>query len=63
MNGTILAVNVKPGDSVKKGDAVVILESMKMENDIPAPEDGVVSSVEVRKGDVVNADALLITLA
>ena len=47
MNGTILAVNVNPGDSVKKGDAVVILESMKMENDIPAPQDGVVASVEV----------------
>ncbi|MBQ5321442.1 MAG: acetyl-CoA carboxylase biotin carboxyl carrier protein subunit [Oscillospiraceae bacterium] len=63
MNGTILAVKVNPGDSVKKGDAVVILESMKMENDIPAPEDGVVASVEVKKGDVVNADAVLVTLA
>lgn len=62
MNGTILAVNVNIGDSVTKGQAVVVLESMKMENDIPAPEDGVVASIEVKKGDAVNADAVLITL-
>ena len=47
MPGTILAVNVKPGDSVKKGQVLVILEAMKMENEILAPQDGTVASVDI----------------
>lgn len=63
MPGTILKVNVKVGDSVKKGDVVCVLEAMKMENDICAPEDGVVSSVEVTQGASVATDAVVITLS
>ena len=63
MPGTILKVNVKVGDSVKKGDVVCVLEAMKMENDICAPQDGVVSSVEVSQGASVATDAVVITLS
>ena len=63
MPGTILKMNVKVGDSVKSGDVVCVLEAMKMENDICAPEDGVVSSVEVSQGASVATDAVVITLS
>ena len=63
MPGTILKLNVKVGDSVKSGDVVCVLEAMKMENDICAPQDGVVSSIEVAQGASVATDAVLVTLA
>lgn len=63
MPGTILKINVKVGDAVKAGDVVCVLEAMKMENDICAPQDGVVSSVEVAQGASVATDAVLVTLA
>ena len=50
MPGNILDVRVKPGDSVKAGDTLLILEAMKMENEISAPQDGTVASVNVSKG-------------
>ena len=62
MPGTIIKINVKNGDSVKKGDVVCVLEAMKMENDITAPEDGVVASVEITQGASVATDAVLVTL-
>ena len=62
MPGTILKINVKVGDSVKKGDVVCVLEAMKLENDICAPEDGVVASVEVAQGASVATDAVVVTL-
>ena len=62
MPGNIMKVNVKPGQAVKKGDVLVVLEAMKMENDICAPADGTVASVEVAQGATVETDALLITL-
>jgi biotin carboxyl carrier protein len=62
MPGNIIKVNAKVGDSVKKGDVLIVLEAMKMENDICAPEDGTVASIEVAKGATVETDALLITL-
>ncbi len=62
MPGNILDVKVKAGDSVKAGDTLVILEAMKMENEISAPQDGTVASVNVRKGDVVNSGDLLCTM-
>ena len=59
MPGTILAVNVKPGDAVKKGDVLLVLEAMKMENEIMAGRDGVVSAVNVQKGATVNTGDVL----
>ncbi|MDD2397670.1 MAG: biotin/lipoyl-binding protein [Tissierellia bacterium] len=62
MPGSIFKLNVKPGDSVKKGDVVLILEAMKMENEIFAAEDAVVSSVEVKEGATVNTGDVLVIL-
>ena len=62
MPGTIIKVNVKVGDAVKKGDVLCVLEAMKMENDIMAPADGVVASVEAAKGASVATDAVIVTL-
>ena len=62
MPGTILKVNVAPGQAVKKGDVLCVLEAMKMENDIMAPADGVVASVEATQGSSVATDAVLVTL-
>jgi biotin carboxyl carrier protein len=62
MPGNVIKVNVKPGDAVKKGDVLVVLEAMKMENDICAPADGTVASVEAAKGSTVETDAVLVTL-
>ena len=63
MPGNILAVNVKAGSAVKKGDVLMVLEAMKMENEILAPSDGTVSSVSVSKGSTVETGALLCTIA
>ena len=63
MPGTILAVNVTPGAKVKKGDLILVLEAMKMENEIMAPCDGTVSSVSVTKGATVDSGAVLCTIA
>ena len=62
MPGSILAVNVTVGQTVKKGDVLVVLEAMKMENDIPAPCDGTVASVAVTKGSTVETGAVLVVL-
>jgi len=59
MPGTILSIKVKPGTQVKKGDCLMILEAMKMENEILAPEDGKVVSIEVSEGTSVNTGDLL----
>ena len=59
MPGTILAVNVANGSAVKKGDVLMILEAMKMENEIMCPYDGKVVSVRVSKGAAVESGALL----
>ena len=63
MPGTILDVKVQAGQSVKTGDVLVILEAMKMENEICAPSDGKITGVNVRKGDSVETQALLCTIA
>ncbi len=59
MPGTILAVKKAVGDSVKAGDVICVLEAMKMENDIVAPCDGVVKSINAPKGTTVNTDDVL----
>ena len=63
MPGTILAVNVKPGQAVKKGDVLIMLEAMKMENEFMAPVDGTVGAVNVTKGQSVQSGDVLLTLA
>lgn len=62
MPGTILKVNVNAGDAVKKGQVLLILEAMKMENEIVAAADGKISSVNVAKGSSVNAGDVLVSL-
>jgi glutaconyl-CoA decarboxylase len=62
MPGKILAVNVVPGDTVAAGAVLLILEAMKMENDILAPGDGKVKAVKVQNGDTVNTGDLMIVL-
>ena len=62
MPGTILEIKVSVGQSVKKGDVICVLEAMKMENDIMAPADGVVASIEAAQGASVATDAVLVTL-
>ena len=62
MPGNILAVNVKAGDAVKKGDVLMILEAMKMENEIMAPADGTVLSVNTTSGSSVDTGAVLCVL-
>ena len=63
MPGTILNVNVQNGAAVKKGDVLMILEAMKMENEICAPCDGTVASVNVQKGASVETGAVLCVIA
>ena len=61
IQGTVLKINVSEGSSVKKGDVLLVIEAMKLENDIVAPKDGVVKGIKVSKGQNVNSkDQLLI---
>ena len=62
MPGKILAIKANPGQSVMKGDVILILEAMKMENEIVAPQDGTVSSVNATTGQTVEAGEILATL-
>lgn len=62
MPGIILDVKVSVGDVVKRGQAVVVLEAMKMENDIVATCDGKITSILVNKGDSVNSSDPLVTI-
>ncbi|KPU26611.1 biotin attachment protein [Caloranaerobacter sp. TR13] len=62
MPGTILDIKVKEGDNVKGGQVLVILEAMKMENEIVAPRDGKVVSINTTKGASVNAGDPLVSL-
>lgn len=62
MPGKILGIKASVGQAVKKGEVLVILEAMKMENEIVAPEDGTVASINVANGDSVEAGATIATL-
>jgi biotin carboxyl carrier protein len=60
MPGLIFDIKVKIGDEVKKGDPVLILEAMKMENILKSPGDGVVKTIKIKKGDSVEKNQVLI---
>ena len=62
MPGTILKVLVSNGQAVSEGDAVIVLEAMKMENEITAPVSGTVTSVLVSQGDSVDVGKVLLTI-
>lgn len=63
MPGNLIDVKVKAGDSVKKGDVLVVLEAMKMENEVVAEQAGTIASINVEKGAMVNPGDTLFTLA
>ena len=62
MPATVIRMNVKPGDTVTKGEILVLVEAMKMELPIRAPVDGVVAAVYCRDGELVQAEATLVEL-
>lgn len=63
LSGTVVNIKVNVGDTVKAGDVIVILEAMKMENDISSPRDGTVASILVNKGATVTQGMPLLELA
>ena len=63
MPATVIRINVAPGDAVKKGDTLLVLEAMKMELPVRASADGLVESVACREGELVQAGVTLISLA
>lgn len=60
MGGKVLEISVKPGDTVKNGDVVLIYEAMKMENDLQSDMEGVVKNILVKEGDTIGTDQPLI---
>lgn len=60
--GKVFKIEANVGQAVKKGDAVVIIEAMKMEIPVVAPEDGTVASIDVAVGDAIDSGAVLATL-
>ena len=62
MPGKIISVKASAGQAVKKGDVILILEAMKMENEVVAPQDGTIASINVAAGDSVEAGAVLASL-
>lgn len=60
MPGLVLSVDVKPGDTLQKGDRVLVLEAMKMENVIKAPSDVTVASIEVEQGKTVEKNQVMV---
>jgi biotin carboxyl carrier protein len=63
MPGKILSVNVKAGDTAKRGDVLLVLEAMKMQNEIMAPADGKVADVRVSAGQTVSTGDVMVVLA
>lgn len=60
--GKVFSVDTKPGDIVKRGDTVLVLEVMKMETPVVAPEDGIIANINVAVGESIEAGALLATM-
>ncbi|MFO7637089.1 MAG: biotin/lipoyl-containing protein [Clostridia bacterium] len=63
MPGTIMSIKKKTGESVAKGEIIMVLEAMKMENEITAPQDGTISSINVSASAAVESGQLLASLA
>jgi len=62
MPGKVIKINIKEGREVKKGDNIMIVEAMKMENNILCPKDGKIEKVNVKIGDMVDGSMELVTL-
>ncbi|MCH5266123.1 MAG: biotin/lipoyl-binding protein [Lachnospiraceae bacterium] len=62
MPGKILAVKASVGQSVKKGEVILLLEAMKMENEVVAPQDGTIASINVNSGAMVESGDVLATM-
>ncbi|MFN8529004.1 MAG: biotin/lipoyl-containing protein [Anaerolineae bacterium] len=62
MPGLIVAINVREGDEVKSGQTIVVLESMKMQNELKAPREGIIQRISVQPGQTVEQNKLLITM-
>lgn len=62
MPGNILKINVNKGDAVKRGQILLVLEAMKMENEITSPVDGKVSDVKVEKGQCISAGDVMVVI-
>ncbi len=62
LQGSVLSVNIVPGQAVKEGETVLIIEAMKLENEVVAPRNGIVEQVFIEKGQTVNAEDALYTL-
>ena len=62
MPGTVVNVNVSVGQAVKEGDVLVVLEAMKMENEVTSPRSGTVSQIAIQKGASVETDAVLVVI-
>jgi 3-methylcrotonyl-CoA carboxylase alpha subunit len=63
MPGTVVALKVAPGDAVTAGTVLIVIESMKLETQIRASQDGIVERLHVKDGDSFDRDALLVTLS
>ena len=61
--GTVLKINISPGEAVKKGQILLLIEAMKMENEIVSPRDGAVAQIVVRSGDAVSTGEPLLVLS
>lgn len=62
IQGSVVNVKVKPGDKVNKGDVLLIIEAMKLENEVPSPFSGEVAEVLVAKGQSVSAKEVIVTI-
>ena len=60
MPGAVVKINCRPGEMVKKGDVIIVLEAMKMENEIHSPMDGLVKEVKVKEGMTVSPDEVMV---
>ncbi|MBN8701813.1 MAG: acetyl-CoA carboxylase biotin carboxyl carrier protein subunit [Bacteroidetes bacterium] len=63
MPGLVIDILVKDGDSIKKGDSLLVLEAMKMENILKSPADATIKSIEVKKGNAVEKNQVLVSFA